>query len=198
MSSADQRRYPTAPTRVGSGAFIFFASIHRFIVAKLIPACWAASEVVNFPLIMSILSHIFKLSMEIFIVSIAGFRLYERAVYKARGLAPSGQLRRARLPGRKNWMKSLRCSTPSGRNQGRTTGLAKGVYRADELLALRIVRNPIIDRFRRKRTAALHGGAILGEERELLTLEELLPQPEAGPEALSQCSRGHRLSPAST
>src|SRR5713226_9620891 len=51
-----------APTRVGSGAFTLPIAIHLLIVARLIPTCRAASEVVNFPLIMSSVSHLFELS----------------------------------------------------------------------------------------------------------------------------------------
>jgi hypothetical protein len=46
------------------GALILPELIHLFIVAKLIRTCFAASEVVNFPLIMSSLSHISWMSRE--------------------------------------------------------------------------------------------------------------------------------------
>jgi RNA polymerase sigma factor (sigma-70 family) len=47
----------------------------------------------------------------------------------------------------------------------------------------RVARNRITDLFRRKRPESL-GAAALDEDGELLRLEDLLPSPEAGPEAL--------------
>src|SRR5216110_3017396 len=49
----------------------------------------------------------------------------------------------------------------------------------------RVARNRIIDLFRRKRPERLNGPAIAAEEDDdLLPLEDLLPSPDAGPEAL--------------
>jgi RNA polymerase sigma factor (sigma-70 family) len=48
-----------------------------------------------------------------------------------------------------------------------------------------VARNRIIDRFRRKKPEALaNGPAILAEEGREFLLEDLLPSPQAGPEAL--------------
>src|SRR5579859_4665978 len=46
----------------------------------------------------------------------------------------------------------------------------------------RVARNRITDLFRKKRPERLSDAAVEGEER--LTLEDLLPSPDAGPEAL--------------
>jgi RNA polymerase sigma factor (sigma-70 family) len=48
----------------------------------------------------------------------------------------------------------------------------------------RVARNRITDLFRRKRPESLSDTAAAGEDGELLHLEDLLPAPEAGPEAL--------------
>ena len=48
----------------------------------------------------------------------------------------------------------------------------------------RVARNRITDLFRKKKPARLSDIAIAGEDDELLPLEELLPSPDAGPEAL--------------
>lgn len=48
----------------------------------------------------------------------------------------------------------------------------------------RVARNSIIDLFRRKRPESLSDTAVLFEDDELLRLEDLLPSPDAGPEAL--------------
>jgi RNA polymerase sigma factor (sigma-70 family) len=48
----------------------------------------------------------------------------------------------------------------------------------------RVARNRITDRFRKKKPAALSDfPSAVGEDGELLRLEDLLPSPEAGPEA---------------
>jgi RNA polymerase sigma factor (sigma-70 family) len=47
----------------------------------------------------------------------------------------------------------------------------------------RVARNRIVDLFRRKRLES-PGPAVVGEDGEGLSLEDLLPSPEAGPEAL--------------
>ena len=48
----------------------------------------------------------------------------------------------------------------------------------------RVARNRIIDVFRKKRPEPLSDAAIAGEDGELLRIEDLLPSPDAGPEAL--------------
>src|SRR6266508_1637596 len=48
----------------------------------------------------------------------------------------------------------------------------------------RVARNRIIDLFRRKKRETFSDAAVAGEEDELLRLEDLLPSPDAGPEAL--------------
>src|SRR6202171_1073113 len=48
----------------------------------------------------------------------------------------------------------------------------------------RVARNRITDLFRKKRPESFGDAAVAGEESELLQLEELLPSPDAGPEAL--------------
>lgn len=47
----------------------------------------------------------------------------------------------------------------------------------------RVARNRITDLFRKKKPASF-GAAVEGEEGELVELEDLLPSPDAGPEAL--------------
>src|SRR3982750_974446 len=48
----------------------------------------------------------------------------------------------------------------------------------------RVARNRIIDLFRQKKPESFSETAVAGEEDELLRLEDLLPSPDAGPEAL--------------
>lgn len=48
----------------------------------------------------------------------------------------------------------------------------------------RVARNRIIDLFRQKKPESFSDTTVAGEEDELLRLEELLPSPDAGPEAL--------------
>src|SRR5499433_3314680 len=48
----------------------------------------------------------------------------------------------------------------------------------------RVARNRITDLFRKKRPETFSGRAVEGEEGELLEIEDLLPSPDAGPEAL--------------
>ena len=48
----------------------------------------------------------------------------------------------------------------------------------------RVARNRITDLFRRKKPESFSEAAIAGEDGELLRLEDLLPSPDAGPEAL--------------
>jgi len=48
----------------------------------------------------------------------------------------------------------------------------------------RVARNRITDFFRKKRPEAFSDEVIEGEDGELLHIEDLLPSPEAGPEAL--------------
>src|SRR6202045_2262128 len=48
----------------------------------------------------------------------------------------------------------------------------------------RVARNRITDLFRRKRPESLSGTAVGDEDDERLPLEDLLPSPDAGPEAL--------------
>jgi RNA polymerase sigma factor (sigma-70 family) len=48
----------------------------------------------------------------------------------------------------------------------------------------RVARNRITDLFRKKRPESLRDGAVVGEDDEMLTLEDLLPSPDAGPDAL--------------
>jgi RNA polymerase sigma factor (sigma-70 family) len=47
----------------------------------------------------------------------------------------------------------------------------------------RVARNRIIDRFRKKRPALLQDLRCASDDGEMLSLEELLPSPDAGPEA---------------
>ena len=49
---------------------------------------------------------------------------------------------------------------------------------------LRVARNSINDLFRRKKPERLRDLAVVGEDDELLELDDLLPSPDAGPEAL--------------
>ena len=48
----------------------------------------------------------------------------------------------------------------------------------------RVARNRITDLFRKKKPASFADAAVEGEEGELLEIEDLLPSPDAGPEAL--------------
>jgi len=48
----------------------------------------------------------------------------------------------------------------------------------------RVARNRITDLFRKKKPEAFRGAAVEYEEGELLRIEDLLPSPDAGPEAL--------------
>ena len=48
----------------------------------------------------------------------------------------------------------------------------------------RVARNRITDLFRKKKPEALSDAALEGEDGELLRIEDLLPSPDAGPEAL--------------
>ncbi len=48
----------------------------------------------------------------------------------------------------------------------------------------RVARNRITDLFRKKNPESFTGAAVLDEEGELLQIEELLPSPDDGPEAL--------------
>ena len=48
----------------------------------------------------------------------------------------------------------------------------------------RVARNRIIDLFRKKKPESFSDAAVVDEEGELLRIEEMLPSPEAGPEAL--------------
>lgn len=48
----------------------------------------------------------------------------------------------------------------------------------------RVARNRITDLFRKKKTESFSDAAVADEDDELLLLEDLLPSPEAGPEAL--------------
>ena len=48
----------------------------------------------------------------------------------------------------------------------------------------RVARNRIIDLFRRKRPQSLSSAVVIDEDDERLQLEDLLPSPDAGPEAL--------------
>jgi RNA polymerase sigma factor (sigma-70 family) len=48
----------------------------------------------------------------------------------------------------------------------------------------RVARNRIIDLFRRKRPESLGDAAVAGDDEKLLRLEDWLPSPDAGPEAL--------------
>src|SRR5215472_1559725 len=48
----------------------------------------------------------------------------------------------------------------------------------------RVARNRITDLFRKKKPETFSGQRVEGEEGELLEIEELLPAPDAGPEAL--------------
>jgi RNA polymerase sigma factor (sigma-70 family) len=48
----------------------------------------------------------------------------------------------------------------------------------------RVARNRITDLFRKKKPEAFSGAAVEGEDGELLRIEDPLPSPDAGPEAL--------------
>jgi len=48
----------------------------------------------------------------------------------------------------------------------------------------RVARNRITDLFRKKRTESVRDTAVADEDGEVLRLEDLLPSPDAGPEAL--------------
>jgi RNA polymerase sigma factor (sigma-70 family) len=48
----------------------------------------------------------------------------------------------------------------------------------------RVARNRIIDLFRKKQPENFSDAAVVDEDRELLPLEDLLPSPDAGPDAL--------------
>jgi len=48
----------------------------------------------------------------------------------------------------------------------------------------RVARNRITDLFRKKKPVAFSDVAVTGEDEELLQFEDLLPSPDAGPEAL--------------
>jgi RNA polymerase sigma factor (sigma-70 family) len=48
----------------------------------------------------------------------------------------------------------------------------------------RVARNRITDLFRKKKPEAFSDAAIVGEDGEALRIEDLLPSPDAGPEAL--------------
>ena len=48
----------------------------------------------------------------------------------------------------------------------------------------RVARNRITDLFRKKRPHGFHHTAVAGEDNELLQVEDLLPSPDAGPEAI--------------
>jgi RNA polymerase sigma factor (sigma-70 family) len=48
----------------------------------------------------------------------------------------------------------------------------------------RVVRNRITDLFRKKKPESFSGAAVEGEDGEVLQIEDLLPSPDAGPEAL--------------
>jgi RNA polymerase sigma factor (sigma-70 family) len=48
----------------------------------------------------------------------------------------------------------------------------------------RVARNRITDLFRKKKPESFSDAAVAGDEEELLELEDLLPSPDAGPDAL--------------
>jgi RNA polymerase sigma factor (sigma-70 family) len=48
----------------------------------------------------------------------------------------------------------------------------------------RVARNRITDLFRKKKTESFSDAAVAGDDEELLNLEDLLPSPDAGPDAL--------------
>jgi len=48
----------------------------------------------------------------------------------------------------------------------------------------RVARNRITDLFRKKKPETFSGAAVVDEDGELLRIEDLLPSPDAGPEAL--------------
>ncbi len=48
----------------------------------------------------------------------------------------------------------------------------------------RVARNRIIDLFRKKKPESFSDAAVEGEDGEMLQLEDLLPSPDAGPEAI--------------
>ena len=52
----------------------------------------------------------------------------------------------------------------------------------------RVARNRITDLFRKKRPESFSELPVSGEDGELLQLEDLLPSPDAGPEALYACN----------
>jgi RNA polymerase sigma factor (sigma-70 family) len=52
----------------------------------------------------------------------------------------------------------------------------------------RVARNRITDLFRKKKPDAFSNGERLDEDGEVLFLEDLLPSPDAGPEAIYACS----------
>ncbi len=56
----------------------------------------------------------------------------------------------------------------------------------------RVARNRITDLFRKKKTESFSDAAVAGDDEELLHFEDLLPSPDAGPEALfrAQCASG--------
>lgn len=64
-----------------------------------------------------------------------------------------------------------------------TYRLMKPIEQAGAWL-FRVARNRIIDRFRRRRHDPLQADRAVSEEGEPLALEDLLPSPDAGPEAL--------------
>src|SRR6187397_2289435 len=61
----------------------------------------------------------------------------------------------------------------------------------------RVARNRITDLFRKKRPESFSDAAISGEDDELPRFEDLLPSPDAGPEALyARCVLLDELEPA--
>ena len=52
----------------------------------------------------------------------------------------------------------------------------------------RVARNRITDLFRKKTPRRFSDGAVAGEDDELLQFEDLLPSPDAGPDALYACN----------
>src|SRR5438046_9871753 len=51
-------------------------------------------------------------------------------------------------------------------------------------LLFRVARNPITDRFRKKKPETFSDAAVEDQDGEVLKIEDLLPSPDAGPEAL--------------